>query len=327
MSETHVCLELFLDWLNRTHERRFQIETRTEAGATARDGAISLAVEARPLLGPTENREWLAARDALQEQIAAGLPVAIALWLPAGAGLPAGEPLTSEFTSLVRQTAVRLGPRERSHVPLPVSLFLHKASDAGGVVSVTGALNPYWARFTEHVRGTYDLDSTRLHRLPESDEHLQQLIQTIIDQAAQLDAGRSAEIQTIDAWTVQRRRGRQGVTIIGVPPGEIDDMGLTVRRNLRRLLASSGPSLRGREADPSTSSTGGPTSGGGSGQALRALALLGYYPRIEQEGATTAMRGYDPVLYSGLDFVCLVADGLVKPLIEAPTGVLQRRRG
>lgn len=279
MSETDVCLELFLDWLNRTHERRFQIETRTEAGATARDGAISLAVEARPLLGPTQNREWLAARDALQEQIAAGLPVAIALWLPAGAELPvlsaakgpAGEPSASQFTSLVRQTAIRLGPRERSHVPLPVSLFLRKASDAGGVVSVTGALNPYWARFTEHVRGTYDLDSTRLHRLPESDEHLQQLIQTIIDQAAKLDAGRSAEIQTIDAWTVQRRRGRQGVTIIGVPPGEIDDMGLTVRRNLRRLLAGSGPSLRGREADPST----------GSGQALRALALLGYYPRIE----------------------------------------------
>lgn len=39
------------------------------------------------------------------------------------------------------------------------------------------------------------------------------------------------------------------------------------------------------------------------------------------------MRGYDPVLYSGLDFVCLVADGLVTPLIEAPAGVLPWRRG
>jgi hypothetical protein len=104
-------------------------------------------------------------------------------------------------------------------------------------------------------------------------------------------------------------------------------MGLTVRRNLRRILAGSGASLRGHEADPSTSSGGGPASGGGSGQALRALALLGYYPRIEQEGATTAMRGYDPVLYSGLDFVCLVTDGLVQPLIEAPAGVLPWGRG
>ncbi len=297
MSETDVCLELFLDWLNRTHERRFRIEQRTEAGALARDGNISLAIDIRPLLGPAQDREWLATRDALQEQIAAGLPVAIALWLPAGAELPEQEPLASEFAALVRQTAARLGPRERGHVMLPVSLFLRKVSDAGGVVSVTGALNPYWARFTEHVRGTYDLDSTRLHRLPESDEHLQQLIETIIDEAARLDLGGRAEIRTTDAWTVQRLRGRKGVTIVGFPAAEIDDMGLTVRRNFRRILAGSGASLLGHKA------------------ALRALLVLGHYPRIEQEGATTAMRGYDPALYSGLDFVCLVADGLIKPLM------------
>ncbi len=299
MSETDVCLELFLDWLNRTHKRRFRIEQRTEGGALARDGNISLAIDIRPLLGPAQSREWLAARDAFQERIAAGLPVAIALWLPAGAGLPADEAGASEFVSLVRQTAARLRARERGHVPLPVSLFLRKVSNAGGVVSVTGALNPYWSRFTEHVRGTYDLDSTRLHRLPESGEHLPQLIETIIDEAARLDAGGRAEIRTADAWTVQRLRGRKGVTIVGFPAAEIDDMGLTVRRNFRRILASSVPSLRGREAD------------------VRALLLLGHYPRIEQEGATTAMRGYDPALYSGLDFVCLVADGLIKPLIEA----------
>ena len=35
MSETDVCLELFLDWLNRTHARRFRFDERTEAGATA----------------------------------------------------------------------------------------------------------------------------------------------------------------------------------------------------------------------------------------------------------------------------------------------------
>ncbi len=309
MSETDVCLELFLDWLNRKHERRFRFDERTEAGATAVDGAIRLDVGAQPLLGPTESQEWLTVRDALQEMLAAGLPAAIALWLPAGADLPAGEPAVSEFISLVRDTAVGLGPHERSYVPLPVSLSLRKVSDAGGVVSVTGAMNPYWARFTEHVHGTYDLDSTRLHRLPESDEHLQQLIQAIIEQAANLDTGKRAEIPTFDAWTVQRLSGGPGVTIVGLPPGDIGDMGLAVRRNLRRILASSGPALRERPAQ------------------LRALALLGYYPRMDQEGATTAMRGYDPALYSGLDFVCLVADGLVKPLIEAPAGLLPWARG
>ena len=34
------------------------------------------------------------------------------------------------------------------------------------------------------------------------------------------------------------------------------------------------------------------------------------------------MRGYDPTSYSGLDFVCLVADGVVKPLIQTPGHLL-----
>jgi hypothetical protein len=38
---------------------------------------------------------------------------------------------------------------------------------------------------------------------------------------------------------------------------------------------------------------------------------------MNDEGATIAMRGFSPSLYSGLEFVCLVADGLVKPLIAA----------
>jgi hypothetical protein len=44
---------------------------------------------------------------------------------------------------------------------------------------------------------------------------------------------------------------------------------------------------------------------------------------MEEEGATTALRGYDPTLYGGIDFVCLAADGLVKPLIQ-PRAVAPR---
>jgi hypothetical protein len=89
------------------------------------------------------------------------------------------------------------------------------------------------------------------------------------------------------------------VTIVGVPPAISDDPGLAVRRNFRRILADAAPRLRETDA------------------ALRALVVVGHYPRIEQEGATTAMRGYEPALYSGVDFVCLVADGLVKPIIDS----------
>ncbi len=301
MSEPAVCLELFLSWLNGTYQRHFRWD---EFAALASDGSERLAIQIGPLIGPSENREWLSARERLQEQIAAAATLPIAVWLPAGAELPADEPATSDFIERVREVAVNLAPHERSHVALPVRLLLRKSADTGGVVSATGGLNQYWARFTEHVRGTYDLDSTRLHRLPESEEHLQQLIDTIIERAAKLEAGQIAEIQTVDAWTVQRLAAGEGVTIVGNPPAATQDMGLVMRRNFRRILADAGPQLRDQAAE------------------LRALVVLGPYARIEDEGATTAMRGYDPTLYSGIDFVCLIADGLVKPLIHPPSGLL-----
>ena len=300
MSESSVALHLFLRWLNQTHEHRFHMAERSESGAMAIEDSLRLAIEVRPLLGPTESGEWLAARERIGEEIAAAVPGPIAIWLPAGADLPAGEPTTSEFIEHLREAAVKLGPHERTFVPLPINLFLRKSSDGGSVVSTTGGLNPHWARFTERVRGTFDLDSTRLHRLPESEEHLESLIETIVERSGRVEVGRIAEIETVDAWTVQRLEESEGVTIVGVPPLEAQDMGLAVRRNLRRILADVTHELRGADAG------------------LKALVLLGYYPRIEVEGASIAMRGFSPALYSGLDFVCLVADGLVKPLIQPP---------
>jgi len=344
MSESTVALELFLRWLNEAHERRFSLPEGADGSAVSFDGETRLAVEVRPLLGVVEDDAWVAARARLEELLGEGLPGAYALWAPFGAVLPAGEPMLSEFIDGVRQAAVKLGPQERSYVALPARMVLRKISDEGGVVSVTGGLNQHWARFTELVRGTYDLDSTAVHRLPESEAHLEELIERVVGVTKQLSAGQRAEIDTTDAWTLQRlaptappvrlspeatrsgekpyRRegesdnspehelvaGAGGVTIVGAPPTQSDDPGLAVRRNFRRILAEAGPSLRSAEADPST----------GSGRGMRALVLLGHYARMDQEGATTAMRGYDPALYSGIDFVCLVADGLVKPIIDSP---------
>jgi hypothetical protein len=150
------------------------------------------------------------------------------------------------------------------------------------------------------VRGTFDMDSTRLHRLPESDEHLEALIESVIDRSERLEAGQWAEIETIDAWTVQRLGDGAATTIVAVPASEARDMGLAVRRNLRRILGEAVPSLRESKAE------------------LKALVLLGHYARMEEEGASIAMRGFSPALYSGIDYVALVADGLVKPLIQPP---------
>lgn len=305
-----VCLELFLAWLAQQHGRRFTVEQAEQPApgalaATATDGSFRLAVEVHPLLEPVDNPPWTAYRDQLQEEIAADLAGAYALWLPPSGDLPTGPDETRGLVGRVRDLASTLEPGQRSYVPLPISIYLKKVSDEGALVSVSGGLNPHWARLSEGVRGSFDLDSTRLHRLPESDEHLEQLKQTIWERARQIESpGQWVEIETIDAWTIQRLEGAHGVTIIGRPPEDFADVGLTVRRNLRRLLNDAGPRLRGRKAD------------------VRALVLLGYYGRMKEEGVTTAMRGYDPALYSGLDFACLAADGLIKALIEAPSRAL-----
>src|SRR3972149_1606130 len=90
---------------------------------------------------------------------------------------------------------------------------------------------------------------------------------------------------------LNRRHGRSFRTGEFAPTG---------RPAARRRLPEAAPRLRAR------------------GAALRALVVLGYSPRLEQEGTTTALRGYDPALYANLDFICLAADGVLKPLIQAP---------
>ncbi|MBI1885925.1 MAG: hypothetical protein HYS09_06395 [Chloroflexi bacterium] len=311
MREEDVCLELFLDWLAAAHGRRFQVQERTYAepfglSAAASDGHYALAVEVRRLVDPGENEVWQAYRQQLQQDVAVGLKGGYALWLPPGADLPGGGRESMEFAQRVRDAAFSLQPGERGFVPLPVTLYLRKVREEGALVSVAGPLDAYWAKMSEHVHGSYDLDSTRLHRLPEDEEHRRELLDRIVSAAGQVEnVGQWAELETVDAWTLQHLAiDEHGVLIVGVPPDAARDMGIAVRRNFRRALAEAGPALAGRECD------------------LRALVVLGYYPYIDQEGATTALRGYDPTLYSALDFVCLVTDGRAKALVESPAYVL-----
>ncbi|MEK7246877.1 MAG: hypothetical protein AAB092_00230 [Chloroflexota bacterium] len=294
-------LSLFLYWLRETYQRGFQVREHGEL-ITAADGEHALSIVVRTLV-PFEDAAWERRRALLEELIAEDLPARIALWVPAGADLPRDEPRVSEFVALVRQSALKLGPHERSYVPLPIELRMRKSQETGGVVSVTGGLNPHWAKFTERVRGSYDLDSTELHRLPESEDHLDALLDAIVERTKELEVGQITTLETIDAWTVQRLSGEGGVTIVGVPPAKTTDLGLAVRRNFRRTLVDVGSKLRG------------------TAEKVRALVVLAPYARIEQEGATTALRGYDPALFTGIDFICLAADGVIKLLIQPAAGV------
>lgn len=303
MKALHVCLRLFLDWLADRHSRELSVtsteEPRPSVLATeASDGKSRLAVEVHELLAPVESPLWLSYREQLERDIGEGLEGARALWVPPGAELPDGDEAAA-FVHRVREAASALAPGERSQVALPAMLYLRRTQEEGALMSVSGGLNRHWARLSEKARGAYDLDSTRVHRLPESEEELKALFEAVWVKAGELSVGETAEIETVDTWTVQRLTEGEGATIVGRPPEEVGDVGLAVRRNFRKVLAEAGPWLRSRDAE------------------AKALVVLGAYGRMEDEGATVAMRGYDPSLYAGLDYVCLAADGLVKALIES----------
>ena len=308
MLDTNVARELFFHWFQHTYGHEPSVIESTDTTVLADVGGMRLTVEVRALLSFDASEAWDAARADLESRIAEIVPASIAVWTPLGANLPSDEPAASEFVDTISTAAIKLGPRERSHARLPIELYLRKSDASGGVVSVTGGLNAHWARFTEHVQGSYDLDASRLHRLPESDEHLEELLGGIIDLSRTLDVKQVGTFETYDAWTVQRIGDERSARIVGVPPSATEDIGLQIRRNLRRTLADGAPRLRDADTD------------------VRAMVVLGYYARMEDEVVTNALRGFDPALYSGIDVICLVADGLVKPLIQAPASALTASR-
>ncbi len=200
--------------------------------------------------------------------------------------LPAGEPALSEFIDAVRQAAVRLGPQERAYVPLPVRLLLRKTTDSGGVVSVTGGLNPHWARFTERCAGR--TTSTRRGC-----------------------TGCRSRRRTSRSCSTDRRTPRSSWR-----PGRS-------RRSRRSMRGrSSGSTARAASRSSACRRSRRMTRAGGAaqlaphprrcrpgasrgGRGARALVLLGYYA-ADGGGRGDARRcaGYDPSLYAGIDFVC-----------------------
>jgi hypothetical protein len=164
---------------------------------------------------------------------------------------------------------------------------------------VVGGLSRYWAGMSERVRGAFELDSSAIHRLPESDEERQALVDRAVQEAGRLSELRQwVNIDAEDVWTIQRLHQGQGFLLVGLVPQALADIGIAVRRNLRRILTDAGPRLMAAETD------------------LRALLVLGFYDSPEEENVSTSLRGFDPALYTSLDFVCLVADGRLKPITE-----------
>jgi hypothetical protein len=301
IDEQELCLELFLDWLASAHASQFRIEHRLFDGLTARcsDGQRTLAVEVRSLLTAPEYEVWEAYRRKLEGEIAVDLPGAFALWLPPGADLPGEGEAIEDFRQRVRQAALALQAGDRGSLRLPVQMRLRKTDDEGGLMSVAGGLSRYWAGMSERVRGAFDLDASAIHRLPESEEERVALVDSAVQEAGRLVELRQwVHLEAEDVWTIQRLGQGQGFVIVGLPPQALADIGIAVRRNLRRILTEAGPRLVAAQAD------------------LKALLILGFYDSAEEENVSTSLRGFDPTLYTSLDYVCLAADGRLKPIVE-----------
>ncbi len=259
------------------------------------------------------NTLWLDSSVAYEAERAAierridGEGRSLVLWAPRGAELPAGEPGLSQLALALE--GARTLEDGRLEVRRAVSLFLRRTAPTGSVVSVLGGLAPHWAKFTNRVPGSFQLNALQLLRLPASEDEREELIERIVLAAGQPEADDNQVVSAEDAWTANDlQQGRSYV--IGSPTAENDEASATLRRNLRKLLRQAS-GLR----------TGTP--------AARVLLVLGAATYDSEEKLSWALRGMDPTLYSGYDILTVVADGMVKALLEpkrqtlpwdAPTG-------
>lgn len=292
-------LRLFVRWFGRHYARAVSLREseHTEYGASGvlsvgRQWTVAFAV-ADTLTASTDVR-FEAARAALEQRLdAAGRPVT--LWVPRGAGLPAGEPGLSEIA-----LAVEAAPRTesgRTELRRPVQLYLRRTGTTGSVITVLGGLAASWAQFTNRVPGTFQLNSIDLHRLPNEETERQELAERIVLAAGQPDVDEGVTIATEDAWTLNDLDQGDRSCVLGSPEPESDEQSAVLRRTLRKLLRSASGTLD-READ------------------ARALIVLGASTYADEEKLSWALRGMDPSLYAGYDLIAIVADGVVKLLLQ-----------
>ncbi|MCC7089341.1 MAG: hypothetical protein FIB00_13555 [Chloroflexi bacterium] len=291
-------LRLFLGWFGPHYARSVAVSSANSDGATlTADVSVgrkwSLAVTVLNTLAADANLEWEAARAAVEQRLdTEGRPVA--LWAPRGARLPASEPGLSELVLALSEANTIDGGR--LEVRRPVKLYFRRADTTGSVVTAVGGLAAHWAQFTNRVPGSFQLNSAELLRLPASKEERDELAERIVLAAQQPDIDETHVIPAEDVWTANELGAGQAC-VLGTPAPENDEWSSSLRRNLRRLLKEAVPGLS-RPADS------------------RALVVLGAATYADEEKLSWALRGMDPTLYGGYDILAVIADGLLKPILQ-----------
>ena len=296
-------LRIFLGWFGPHYARSASLESLESDGAIARADVLvgrkwRLHTSVVNTLAPEADLAWEAARAAIEQRLDAE-GASVALWVPRGARPPSAEPGLSDLAVAVSEAkALEDGRRELSR---PVTLYLRRTGATGSVITILGGLSPHWAQFTNRVPGSFQLNSMELFRLPAAPEEREALAERIVLAAGQPLADESQEIPANDCWTVTDIPGERSA-VLGTPLAENDEQASGLRRNLRRLLKSVGE-LRG------------------AGDA-RALVVLGAATYAEEEKLSWSLRGMDPSLYAGYDILAVIADGVIKPLMQPGRGSL-----
>jgi hypothetical protein len=303
-------LRLFLRWFGGHYARSVTAELLPRAEDDEGPLFASLTVGRQwqlhaavlDTLAPEATLPYEAARAAIEERLDSDvrLPGATLLWAPRGALLPADGPTLSQLIDAV--AAAQPLEDGRLEVRRPVRLYLRRTSTTGSVITILGGLAAHWAQFTNRVPGSFQINSTELYRLPQSEEEREALRERIVMAAGQPDVDDGIVLGTDDVWTAnQLDDGRS--CVIGSPFAESDEQASGLRKTLR-----SGLRAAAAQVDRSA--------------AARALVVLGASTYAAEERLSLLLRGIDPAQYAGYEIIVVVADGVVKRVMTPGRNVL-----
>ncbi len=265
--------------------------TRFRANGSAGDLVVCPLFDLSGLLG---DGACLARKAAFEERLHAYGARDVAVWVPPGAALP-DDP--DHLAGLVADAARSLDVGAAGEVAFQVDVAIRKTGSEGSYMSVLGGLSQHWAKFTNQVMGEYQLDASNIHRLPADDRQVTQMVDFLVLVANGIRAdGNSTTVQTEDTWRIQRVEDLAEPIAVCAPPMSIAD-GRAIRRLMRRSLRDAAESLR-------------------SSDGFRIAAMLTLANSLDQEPVSAALRGIDPLLLSGWDYMPLLVDGQTRPLLE-----------
>ena len=297
---------LLVDWFAERSGKPYALESAADGDvpvfvATAGESRMALAIV--PLWDVASDAAAEDARIAMEERLSEGnVRGPFLLWVPPRASVPAEEPAASDFVMRAQMACAPMQAGARNEIDLPVNVQLAKMRDEGGYASVIGGLGRFWTMITERLNGTFHLNSSAIHRAPQTEAVRTALFDRIGEISKGLNVGDAVEFDTVEAWTVQRLRedplGQRGFAIAQAPPKIDPSDGTLMRRIVRKRLKAANEALAAVEAD------------------VKGVGLLAIYEYADHENVGSFVKSLDPGLYAGLQIVAAVVDGEVRPVFQ-----------